>query len=123
MRPGLSALSVSGGVKLSENVDGRDGRDVVTLPRTENFAKGYLNVAFGTLTLVVAADTATVDIAKAAKPAPARMAMARAGVPRVFTDAFPPRPDPLARANRAPRAAAWMLTSRLYAVKGPITLG
>src|SRR5271169_4657860 len=90
--PGLFGASVNAMLKVSENVDGRAGRDVVTPPVNKNAANGYLNVALGTLALVVADETAAVEIAKAATPAPARMAMARAGAPKFFTAGSPPWP-------------------------------
>src|SRR5260370_31413500 len=78
--PGLPFASVKAVLKVSEDVDGRAGRGVVTPPARENVAKGYLNVAPGTLALVVADDTAAADIPKAAMPPPARMATATAGL-------------------------------------------
>src|SRR5215471_3054059 len=84
--PVLWLFRVKEVLKLNENVAGRAGLAVETPPVKENLANGNFTAATFGAWLVVADETAAVEIANAAAAAPARMAMARADVPGFLTD-------------------------------------
>src|SRR5262252_767946 len=103
---GLPAPRVNDALKVSVNVDGRDGADVDTPPVKENFANGNFAAAgiFGVV--VLAEETAAVEATKAATPAPARMIAARADGPSLLIDPPSPSASPHRKGRNAAGAAA-----------------